>query len=95
MLQVIDIVQIDVGQPIHSRIDIARYGDVDEEHRAIFPPFQRTLHVGLVEDDVGGSRGADDDIRSVQVGGQLSERHTLSLQPGSQVHGVCQGTIGD
>ena len=62
LLQVVDVVDEDAFELVHRRIDVARDGNVDEEHGAIAAAMQESLSVLGAEDVVGRAGGADDDV---------------------------------
>ena len=55
LLQIVDVINEDAVQLVHFRINITRNGDVDEEHRPIFPPAQKLFAMLSAEDGHGGS----------------------------------------
>ena len=62
--QAVDIDQRDVGNLGDGWVGVARDGDVDDEHRAVWTPGHRFAHPGRIQNEVRGAGRGDD-----QVGG--------------------------
>ena len=54
LLQVVDVVQKKVVDPVHLRVHVARHGDVDEKHGATASALQKPLAVLPPEDKLVG-----------------------------------------
>src|SRR5581483_11201803 len=61
-LQVVYIVQKDVVQAVHVRVNVARHGDVNEEERLAAPLAQYRSERLPADDRVGGGGRRDDDV---------------------------------
>ena len=61
-LQVVDVVQEDVVELVHGRLDIARHSDIDEEDRLVAARGDDALHLVLVEDVVRRAGAGDEDV---------------------------------
>ncbi len=61
-VQIVHAVQIGVGQFADFRLDIARYGDIHQQHRLVAARLQRALHHPLTDDRQRAGGGADDDV---------------------------------
>ena len=67
-LQVVDIVEEDVVEVVDGGLDIARHGDIDEEHRLVAAGGDDALHLVLVQDVVRRAGAGDQDIHLGQHG---------------------------
>src|SRR6185436_14277163 len=61
-IQVVDIVEEHALQFVHTRLDIARDGDVDQEHGTVAAPVDHGAHLFAVDDVVRRAAGSDDNI---------------------------------
>src|SRR4029079_9908778 len=70
LLEVVDVVEVDVVDVVHQRVDVAGQGDVDEEHRVVAPRREGRLD-GLDAQDVAvAADAADDDVAEGQDAGE-------------------------
>ena len=67
-LQVVDVVEEDVVELVDRRLDVARHGDVDQEHRLVAARGDDALHLVLVQDVVRRAARGDQDIHLGQHG---------------------------
>ena len=64
LLQVIDVVDEDAVELVHLRIDVARHGDIDEEHGPVFAAAGNVLRVHG-GNGVRGAGRSDHDVGAV------------------------------
>ena len=78
VLQVVDVVEVGVAHAVDLGVEVARHGDVDEEHGAVPAALEGALD-DLPGDDVVRRRGgADDDVGDGEVLLEVLEPHRLS-----------------
>ena len=94
-LEVIGIVQVDIFQFVHLRVDIPRHGDVDEKHRPLFPAADRPGHVLRPDDVVGSTGGRQDDVRLVEVIEEIFETNRPAGQFIRQPFSALKSAVGD
>src|SRR5271165_6361054 len=95
LLQVVDVVNEDTVQLVHLRIDIARDGDIDEEHGPVLAAAQELLAVLLAEDGVRRARGTDDNVGVRNRLVELLERNCLAIELFGQRYGALVSPIGN
>ncbi len=62
LLQVVDVVDEASLDLVHEGIDVARYGDIDEEHGTVAAALHEALAMCAVEDGFRGAGGGEDDV---------------------------------
>ena len=65
LLEVVNVVDEAAFDVVHFGIDVARNGDVDEEHGTVAAAVEELLAVGPGEDVLRGSGAGDDDVGAV------------------------------
>ena len=80
LLQIVDVVQKDVGELAHGRLHIAGHGDVDDKKGAVAPHAHRGGHNSRAQDGVGGGCGADHNVGFPQRLGQPVPAQSLSAE---------------
>ena len=65
LLEIVDVVDEASFDLVHAGIDVARDGDVDEEHGAVATAMEEVLAVGASEDLLGSAGGGDDDVGAI------------------------------
>ena len=85
-MQIVNVVNEDPVQLVHLRIDIARYGDIDEKHRAVLSSLKELQSVLASEDRMRGTRRGDDDVRSVRRIVELVKADRFALESARQFH---------
>lgn len=93
-VEVVDAIEVDVVQFADFRLDVARHGDVDHEHRLVLALLQRALHGALAEDRQLAGSGADDDIAVGQLLGYLRKQHRMGAELLGEQAGALQGAVG-
>ena len=73
LLEIVDVVDEAAFDVVHAGVDVARNGDVDEEHGAVAAALEEVLAVGASEEFLRGSGGGDDDVGAVGLGVELVE----------------------
>src|SRR4051812_34856647 len=61
-LQVVDVVEVDILEEIHFRLDVAGHRDVDQKQRPVFSELHQWLELLAIEDVMRRSGAADHDI---------------------------------
>ena len=82
--QIIDGVEIDIGEAAGFRFDVTWHRKINHEHRAALALFQGAFNQTEAENRqrTGGAR--DDDVEFVQLMRQIAETNRAALQPGCQ-----------
>jgi hypothetical protein len=80
LLEIVDRVQVHVLEPGDRGFDIAGYGDIDQEHRAVAAPAQGRLDVGPGNHVPRAGRGTDQDVRARERLVEPIQRHGAGLQ---------------
>ena len=62
VLQIVDAVEVSVSQFADLRFDVARDGDIHQQHRLVTPRLERALHHAFADDRQRTSGGADNDV---------------------------------
>ena len=94
-LQVVHVVERHAGQVAAGRVDVARHGDVDEQQR---PPAARAhdeLELLLAEDRVRRRGRGDDDVRALELRGQLVQRDDAAVEALGQRARAVGVAVGD
>lgn len=94
-MQIIHAVQIGVGQIADLRLNVARNGDIDQQHRPVAARLQRALDHSFTDDRQRAGRRADNDIGVRQAGVDIRQRDHLSPDLIGQRLGTLTGTVGD
>ncbi len=78
--EVVDAVQEHVVELRRLALDVARHGEVDDEHRRVPARLDRALEQALAEDRQRARRAGDDDVELVQAVGHLVQRDRLGAE---------------
>ncbi len=95
LLQVIDAVEIDVGELRDLRLDVARHRDVDHEDRLVPALAHSLLHGALAEYRQLARRRADHDVGAQQAGRDLRQQDRLAGEATGHLLGARQRAVGD
>ena len=93
--EVIDAVQVNVGQLPDLRFDIPGHGDIDHEDGPVATPPDGRLHRALADHRQGAASRGDDDVvvaKRLRHGTQLRRQ---GAEAGGQGLGVGDGPVGD
>ena len=94
-IEVVNVVEVDIGQGIYFGVNIPRHGDIDIEHRRVLPFAHRFPGPVLGDDMLAGAGGADHNIRLGQRGIELIEGESLTLVLLGQCNSVGKCPVGD
>ena len=95
LLQIVDVVDEDAFDLVHRRIDVARDGDIDEEHGPVAAAVHELLAVLAAEDGVRRAGGTDDDVGFGGGVVELFERDDAAIEGLGKLAGAFQGAVGD
>ena len=93
-LQIVNVEEVDVVDPAHLGVHVARHGNVDEEEQAVLAAPERPLDHRGGEDVARGARGADDDIGLLELLLQELEAHGDPVDLLGHLHGPRVGSVG-
>ena len=88
--QVVDRIKVGVLEGGDRRVDVARHGEVEHEHRPVAALLERALHVGEADHEPGTRGRGDDDVGLRQVRGERLEAD----HRGGQTFGDALGAVG-
>lgn len=94
-VQIVHAVEIGVGQFADFRFDVARYGDIHQQHRLVAARLQRALHHPLTDDRQRAGGGTDDDVGVRQAFVDLRQGDHLRADLVCQQLGALAGAVGD
>ena len=94
-LQIVDVVEEDVVEVVDGGLDIARHGDIDQEHRLVAAGGDDALHLVLVQDVVRRAGTGDQDIHLGQHGGEACVLDRRALEELGHLDGALVRAIGD
>ena len=94
LLEIVDVVEIDVFDLPHRRLNVARHGDVDDEDRPIAPLLHEVLESLAGDDRMGRARGGDDNVGGDQVLVEFFQPRCLAMELRGQRFGFGRITIG-
>ena len=92
--QVVDRVEVHLGQAGHFRLDVARHGQVEQQHRAASPGLERTLHRAQPDQGQRAGGAGHHDVELGQPLGQVGQGHGLPAQRGGQCLAAGQRAVG-
>ncbi len=95
LAQVVDAVQVDVGQFAHAGLDVARHRDVDHEHRPAFARRHRMLDHGAGHDRLARGGGGNHDVGFGQMLRQVGQRDRVTAVAAGQLLRGFQRAVGD
>ena len=70
-LEVIDVIEVNIGEGADGLFDVAGDGEIEEEKGAVAAAFKDGLEGLFGEDGIGGAGGGDDDVGSGEEFGEL------------------------
>jgi len=84
---------------VNARIEVARHGDVEDDHRCAFAPRhgsprQHAVETAARHDRLGRAGGAQDNISLDERVVQLVPRHGLSATAGRHLGGLLRAAVG-
>ena len=94
-LQIVDVVDEDAVDLVHRRIDVARHGDVDEEHGPVAAAMHEGLSVLAAEDGMRRAGGADDDVGFGGCFVELIEGDDPAVEGLGKLAGALLRAVGD
>ena len=95
LLQVVDVIGENAIELAHLRRNVARDGDVDEEHWAILAAGEELLSMLAAEDGVRRAGRGDDDIGAVAGVIQIIELDGLAVESLREADGALVGAVGN
>ena len=93
-LEIVDVVDVDIVQAVDVRIDVPRYGDIDEKQRPVAPAAHGAPDLVPTDDDSRSPGGANDDIHHLQGLGYFFEPDRPSVKALGQFHPPLEGAVG-
>ena len=94
-LQIVDVVEEDVVQIVDRRVDVARHGDIDQEHGLVAAGGDDALHLVFVQDVVRRAAGGDHDVHLRQHGDEAGVLDGRALEQLRHFDGALLGAVGD
>ena len=94
LLQVVDVVDEDAVELVQLRIDVARDGDIDEEHGPVAALVKEGLAVLGAEDGMRRAGGADDDVGAAGGVIEMLEFDDLGDNGAGKLLGHAAGALG-
>ena len=95
VLEVVDVVDEAAFDVVHAGVDVARDGDVDEEHGAVAAAVEEVLAVGAAEELLRRAGGGDDDVGAVGLVVELVEGDDGAVEFGGDLFCAGLGAVGD
>ena len=95
VVEVVDGIEVDVVEPADCRVDVARYGEVDEEHRLVAPPLDGDLDRRTVDDRQRARGRRHHDVGFPQPLRDVGERNGLAVEFARELLRARQRAIGD
>ena len=95
LLEVVDVVDEEAVELVDLGIDVARDGDVDEEHGAVAAALQEGVAVLAAEDGVRRAGGGDDDVGFAGSLVELLEGDDAAVEGLGEGARTLQGAVGD
>ena len=92
-LQIVHVVEIDVGQVLRRRIHVPRHGEINQDQRALVPGRHHPLDVRAGQEQVAAARGAHDDVAGDQRRLAFLPRTRDAADPFGDLAGAGPGTI--
>ena len=94
--QVVDGVEVDVGQARDLGLDVARHRQVDHEHRPVAARLQRALDRAQADDRQRARGARDDDVELGQARRQVGQAHRFGAEArGRALSPRSQRAVGD
>ena len=94
-LQVVDVVQEDVVHLVDGRLDVARHGDIDQEHGLVAAGGDDALHVVFAQDVMRRAGRGDHDIDLGQHADEARVFDRSALEEAGHFDGALVGAVGD
>ena len=95
VLQIVDAVEVGVSQFADLWFNVARDGDIHQQHRLVTPRLKRTLHHAFADDRQRAGGGADNDVGLFQPFVDIAEGYHLGAHFLRQRLGAFTGAVGD
>jgi hypothetical protein len=93
--EVVDGVEVHVLQGLDLGLDVARYRQVDHEHRAVPALAQGALDRAQADQRQGAGGAAHHDVEVAQPRGQVGQPHRLAAEARGEPFAALGGAIGD
>ena len=93
--EVVEVVEVDVVEVVDRGIEVARHGEVDEEHRPLLAGAQHLLDERRRDEVVGRAGGADHDVGELQVFRDAIEGYRDALELARQRNRALERAGGD
>ena len=84
-----------VAQARHFRLDIARHGQVDHEHRLVAARFDGPFDQALADQRQGGCGARNDNVELGQQIRQLGQADRFAVEAGGKRLATVHGAVGD
>ena len=94
-LEVVDVVEVDVDEFADGGFDVARDGEIDQEHGAAAAFGEGAGHGRDAEDRVGGVGGADDDVGPAEVVVEEVDLNGFAVVAIGEGAAAFEGTVED
>ncbi|MCW0417707.1 hypothetical protein NB689_003461 [Xanthomonas sacchari] len=94
-LQVVDGVQVGVGEVGHAGLDVARHRQIEQQHRLVLARAQRLLDLGPCHHRLARGGGREHHVGLVQVALQFAQRQRHATVAAGQFLRVGEGAVGD
>ncbi len=95
LLQVVDVVGEDAVELAHFRGNIARHGDVDEEHGPVLAAGEKLFAVFAAEDGMRRAGRSNNDVGAIARVIQVIELDRLAVELLRQTDSAFIGAVGD
>ena len=93
--QVVDGVEVDVGQRLDLGLDVARHGQVNHEHGPVLAQFHGALDRAQANDGQRAGGAADDRVELVQAAGQVGQAHHFGAKAAGELFAALQRAVGN
>jgi hypothetical protein len=94
LLEIVDVVAVDVVEPVHARLHVARNRDVDEEQGPPATPVHDPRDRGPGDHRLGRAGRRHHDVHAGQRGLELFPRYRRAAQGPGQILGPRPGAVG-
>ena len=95
VLEVVNVINEDAIELVHGRINVARDGDINEEHRSVLALGEKFFAVFAAEDRDWRSGGCDDDVGLLAMLVEAVETDGVPAETRSELASALVGAIGD
>src|ERR1700693_2258365 len=80
-------------EPAHSRIDVARHRQIDEQERSITPCLHQIFYIVATQQSLPAARRRDDNIDIAHFKKAITETDRFSTASGGQIERAVERTI--